>query len=837
MLVHGRWPREGISWARIVMVGLHLGVGVVSSTHARRSDQRASLPSPPSSENHRHSPLRRETFTSPAVACVVPSAGATVPGGQSTLPPSLALASRACPPPGKTHVIPALACSPWRCSSEPLAAGPDQSARPSPPASSVGLSTRNKPRASNTLPGRGSAISTAPPATARLLGHPAKPYASTPFLPPARLSAAIALRDPRVVCEFFLHVVSTPSPARPAAKAIGQPAAPLPHSELAPAIARASLCTIFRAHATIHSAPILSPPSTVRFLPSNLRRPFHSCASCICLQLCFGTTFRAVLVTALAHILDARGSTEDNTFPAFFSTGTCIGRRAVTGAFVLVPSRLLRAPSLGRSMSRPYSTSPAQNNNDSSLSAILASHLHQGQPPQQPMDARQQPEYPQSGLSSPYANYNGHQSEGTSADQASAVQYPAGQEYKPSNFSSSATPDSSYGLPQSARSGSFPEYIQRSYADGQPQPARYQPGAQGNHPGMAQTSSPSLPMADGQQPNGHASQHNIKSDGDVPIDPSIAQSSPSYPPPHNYSPYPPQQEIPQYAAHPMYARPEWQQGQYPQPMQYGHSPASSAGGAPGMVAHHIPRPPPGGHPLSTVYSFVPIPGAQQHKRPRRRYEEIERMYKCGWNGCEKAYGTLNHLNAHVTMQSHGSKRTPEEFKEIRKEWKAKKKEEENQRKQEDERARQEAQRQGQDTSQPQGQPAHYGQPHMMPPQMGGPQLPPIGYQAAAGQPAGQYAQPQQVDGAPQYSGNGHSMYAGQGYPQSPYGQGGLPYQQQEHHGLTAKHDIYDLRLWPASVLEAVQLAFFRKETLRDFGTGFASFSGWPKVYFKRFELA
>lgn len=129
------------------------------------------------------------------------------------------------------------------------------------------------------------------------------------------------------------------------------------------------------------------------------------------------------------------------------------------------------------------------------------------------------------------------------------------------------------------------------------------------------------------------------------------------------------------------------------------------------------------------------------------------MYKCGWNGCEKAYGTLNHLNAHVTMQSHGSKRTPEEFKEIRKEWKAKKKEEENQRKQEDERARQEAQRQGQDTSQPQG------------------------YQAAAGQPAGQYAQPQQVDGAPQYSGSGHSMYSAQGYPQSPYGQGGLPYQQ------------------------------------------------------------
>jgi hypothetical protein len=49
------------------------------------------------------------------------------------------------------------------------------------------------------------------------------------------------------------------------------------------------------------------------------------------------------------------------------------------------------------------------------------------------------------------------------------------------------------------------------------------------------------------------------------------------------------------------------------------------------------------------------------------------MYKCGFNGCEKAYGTLNHLNAHVTMQSHGPKRTPEEFKEIRKEWRERKK--------------------------------------------------------------------------------------------------------------------------------------------------------------------
>ncbi|KAK9453776.1 hypothetical protein V1511DRAFT_489629 [Dipodascopsis uninucleata] len=107
---------------------------------------------------------------------------------------------------------------------------------------------------------------------------------------------------------------------------------------------------------------------------------------------------------------------------------------------------------------------------------------------------------------------------------------------------------------------------------------------------------------------------------------------------------------------------------------------------------------------NTVYSFVPLPGAAQQKRPRRRYEEIERIYKCGWQGCEKAYGTLNHLNAHVTMQNHGPKRTPEEFKETRKEWKARKKEEENRRKAEAEaRAAANAQQQSQ-----QPQPQHLG---------------------------------------------------------------------------------------------------------------------------------
>lgn len=150
--------------------------------------------------------------------------------------------------------------------------------------------------------------------------------------------------------------------------------------------------------------------------------------------------------------------------------------------------------------------------------------------------------------------------------------------------------------------------------------------------------------------------------------------------------------------------------------------------------------------MQQVYSFVPIPGAQQHKRPRRRYEEIERMYKCGWMGCEKAYGTLNHLNAHVTMQSHGSKRTPEEFKEIRKEWKAKKKEEEAQRKAAEEAAQRNGEAHHPSTSDGSAvygavRPAVAG---MTAPSPTHPQLPPLGYQPAnnANAVSGQYGTPQ-----------------------------------------------------------------------------------------------
>ncbi|KII85879.1 hypothetical protein PLICRDRAFT_114930, partial [Plicaturopsis crispa FD-325 SS-3] len=75
-----------------------------------------------------------------------------------------------------------------------------------------------------------------------------------------------------------------------------------------------------------------------------------------------------------------------------------------------------------------------------------------------------------------------------------------------------------------------------------------------------------------------------------------------------------------------------------------------------------------------TYAFVALPGTNVRKRPRRRYDEIERLYECRWEGCRKAYGTLNHLNAHVVMQGHGERRSPSEFKELRKQWRKAKRE-------------------------------------------------------------------------------------------------------------------------------------------------------------------
>ncbi|KAK3374864.1 hypothetical protein B0H63DRAFT_526163 [Podospora didyma] len=381
---------------------------------------------------------------------------------------------------------------------------------------------------------------------------------------------------------------------------------------------------------------------------------------------------------------------------------------------------------------------------------------------------RSAPEYSQSGLPSPYpSSFGDTQSESSSVDHASAAPYATQQEARSTNYSTSATPTSDYSVyPPSARSSSFPEHIQRTY-----HPASNPSGSSG---GMAQTpTSPSVPLKDGPS---HQKSQQVKSDSDVPIDPSIAAPSPTYP--HGqYSPYaPPPQEMSHGYQHPgsagLYAqpRPDW-------------SGYSSQPGGPITPGHHVfPQTPTSASAQARpnqVYSFVPIPGAQQHKRPRRRYEEIERMYKCGWNGCEKAYGTLNHLNAHVTMQAHGQKRTPEEFKEIRKEWKARKKEEEAQRKADEERQRQAAvsaasQNGGADA---QGEGA---QPPTTYPSSRPVQLPPIGYQPA------QYPAPPSAGMQQPLAEYGSNHVYPSYSPASPYGQ---PSQQMysQHNGGQPNH--------------------------------------------------
>lgn len=232
------------------------------------------------------------------------------------------------------------------------------------------------------------------------------------------------------------------------------------------------------------------------------------------------------------------------------------------------------------------------------------------------MDNRPASEYAQSGSHFPYPPSATAHSELPAADQASAAtaQYTPQQEVRPTpqytpqpevrpasaaaaNISSSNTPQSDYGLnqPPAARSPAYPDYLAR------PPQYHHAPNTQaGGAAGMAQATSPSMTtLHDGHQ-NDHRNHTNVKSDADVPIDPSIAASSPTYPPP--YSPYQPQgHDMAQYQGHPpppppqMYGRPEWSHGygqhQHGLPGPYSApattvgsaSPAATAGPRPGQV--------------------------------------------------------------------------------------------------------------------------------------------------------------------------------------------------------------------------------------------------------------
>ena len=279
-------------------------------------------------------------------------------------------------------------------------------------------------------------------------------------------------------------------------------------------------------------------------------------------------------------------------------------------------------------------------------------------------------DYNQSGLNSSsatsasnsYAYSNPQAEPATSEQQSATYQQPTQEVRSAQSYPASSTAPADYNI--NYQRTNFPQDSHRGY-----QEQRYPPTSNSPSAGMNQSASPLPPLAHGI--------HRRPAHPENSEDPSIAASAnPPYPhPQYSYQQQPDMsQTYPQQpGGPPPQWRPDWPPQQPYPPAQFPYpahaAPPVSAPPAPGALP--APRTPvvdktrrkrnsnEAAATLSQVYSFIPIPGAQQHKRPRRRYEEIERMYKCGWQGCEKAYGTLNHLNAHVTMQAHGSKRTPE----------------------------------------------------------------------------------------------------------------------------------------------------------------------------------
>ncbi|KAL8699578.1 MAG: hypothetical protein Q9201_005925 [Fulgogasparrea decipioides] len=185
------------------------------------------------------------------------------------------------------------------------------------------------------------------------------------------------------------------------------------------------------------------------------------------------------------------------------------------------------------------------------------------------------------------------------SDPASAAQYTPQQDVRPSNFANSATPTSEFGVnPSSARSANLnPDYLARQqYAQQQ------QHNSHASAASMAQATSPSMSLHDGQQNNHHNPPH-VKSNSEVPIDPSIAASSPTYPP---YSPYAHQgHDMAQYQGHPPHGYQGW-------PQQYA-----------GHPSHGLP-----GGPYSSPGSAVSAGGAVATAGPRTgQFKEIRKEWK------------------------------------------------------------------------------------------------------------------------------------------------------------------------------------------------------------------
>lgn len=40
--------------------------------------------------------------------------------------------------------------------------------------------------------------------------------------------------------------------------------------------------------------------------------------------------------------------------------------------------------------------------------------------------------------------------------------------------------------------------------------------------------------------------------------------------------------------------------------------------------------------------------------PRKKHNEVDRRFQCGFNGCTKSYSSISHLNTHIHRLGHGS---------------------------------------------------------------------------------------------------------------------------------------------------------------------------------------
>lgn len=184
---------------------------------------------------------------------------------------------------------------------------------------------------------------------------------------------------------------------------------------------------------------------------------------------------------------------------------------------------------------------------------------------------------------------------------------------------------------------------------------------------VAQATCPSMPLHNDQHSNYNSSSSDLNTS--LPTDPSMAAASLTL---LQHQPYTPKEAQPSYSS-----PPDGLPGHYQIPST--HIPASghavmTGPSTPAIVS--LEQLPPtasccikwvqegqylndfleSGPSKTDNYKFVSIPGGARQKRKRRQPDEIERKYKCGHNGCEKAYGTLNHLNNHISLKSHGQKR-------------------------------------------------------------------------------------------------------------------------------------------------------------------------------------